>query len=303
MRTRARVALCGAVAVAALAWASSAVAAGLPQGYVPWPNTLPGRTVGPSGPPHSIPGCRSLKLGCVDRLLTRLRKEWRAEDRTCNHRTIFALGYLRITKEIRRRLAHHETFRYRPWFISVVQGFSDEFFATQRRYGAGKPVPQSWQIYYDAMKRGDFNAGQDLLLASNAHTNHDLPYAYAAAGLLTRKGVSRKHDHDGVNNVNATVYQGIADYYAEHYDPLFTSFNAISPVPQLTVAQMIVAWRENAWREAERLVAAKSRAELHQVEQQIEATSTAWAQMITSGAQPGYRQTRDDYCATHHATG
>ena len=103
--------------------------------------------------------------------------------------------------------------------------------------------------------------------------------------------------------MNATVYQGIADYYADHYDPLFTTFNATSPVPQLTIAQMIVAWRENAWREAERLVAAKTKAELRQVEQQIEATSTARAQLITSGAQPGYRQTRDAFCQAHHVTG
>ncbi len=282
---------------------ATAGGAGLPQGYVPWPNVLPGRTVGPSGPPHTVAGCKSLKLECVDRLLGRLREEWRAEDKSCDHRTIFSIGYLRITREIRRRLAHHETFEYRPWFISVVQGFSDEYFATQHRYDAGKPVPESWQIYYDAMTSGDYNAGQDLLLASNAHTNHDLPYAYAASGLLTRSGVSRKHDHDAVNEVNATVYQGIADYYAEHYDPRFTTFNATSPVPQLTVAQLIVAWRENAWREAERLVAAKSKAELQQVEQQIETTSTAWARMITSGAEPGYRQTRDDFCRVHNSVG
>jgi hypothetical protein len=293
----------GSAAVAALLFASHAGAAGLPQGYVPWPNVLPGRTVGPSGPPHSVPGCRSLQLSCVDRLLVRMRGKWREEDRACDHRAIFTIGYLRITREIRRRLAHHETFEYRPWFISVVQGFSDEYFATQRRYDAGKPIPQSWQIYYDAMGTGDYNAGQDLLLASNAHTNHDLPYAYAASGLLTRKGVSRKHDHDAVNDVNATVYQGIANYYAEHYDPLFSSFNATSPVPQLTIAQMIVAWRENAWREAERLVAAKTKSDLRQVEQQIEATSTATAQLITSGAEPGYRQTRDAFCEAHHVTG
>lgn len=303
MGLRAKVALCGAVAALALVLASAADGAGLPQGYVPWPHVLPGRTVGPSAPPHSVRGCRSLRLPCVDRLLVRLRREWRSEDRTCDHRVIFSLGYLRITREIRRRLARYETFKYRPWFISVVQGFSDEYFATQRRYDEGKPVPGAWKVYYDAMRSGDYNAGQDLLLASNAHTNHDLPYAYAASGLLTRRGVSRKHDHDAVNDVNATVYQPIANFYAAHYDPLFTSFNMTSPAPQLTVAQMIVAWRENAWREAERLVAARTRPQLEQVEQQIEATSTTWARMITSGAEPGYRQTRDAYCAAHHATG
>ncbi len=288
-------------AIALGAGAARSPAAGVPQGYVPWPNVLPGRTVGPAAPPHAVPGCRDLKVDCVDRVIAHLRGEWRREDGSCSHRAIFSLAYLHISREIRRRLAHHEGFRYPAWFVSVVQGFSNEYFATKRRYGSGKAVPGAWRIYFDAMRRGDWNAGQDLLLASNAHTNHDLPYAYAASGLLTRRGVSRKHDHDEVNDVNATVYDGIAGFYADHYDPIFTGFNATSPVPQLTIAQLIVAWRENAWREAERLVAARTPTELRQVEDQIEATSTAWARLITAGSIPGYRATRDAYCRSHHA--
>ncbi len=291
------------VALTSVVTASNAGAAGLPQGYVPWPNLLPGRTVGPSGPPHSIRGCKDLKLDCVDRLITRLRREWRADNASCDHRAIFSIGYLRITQEIRRRLAHRETFHYPAWFISVVQGFSDEYFATQRRFDAGKAVPGAWRIYYESTANGDYNAGQDLLLASNAHTNHDLPYAYAASGLLTPKGRSRKHDHDQVNDVNATVFSGLAHFYADHYDPMFSLINTTEPFDGLATLQMVQAWRENAWREAERLVSAKTPAELHQVESQIETTSTAWAKLITSGAMPGYRSTRDAYCQVHHATG
>src|SRR6476620_2165229 len=75
MGRRAKLGLGAAEVFAALAFAGSAGAAGLPQGYLPWPNGLPGRTVGPSGPPHSVPGCRSLRLSCVDRLLVRMRRE------------------------------------------------------------------------------------------------------------------------------------------------------------------------------------------------------------------------------------
>ena len=299
-----RIALAVTFAALALgAEAANAGAAGLPQGYVPWPDLLPGRTVGPSAPPHSVPGCRDLKRDCVDRLIVRLRREWRADDASCDHRAIFSIGYLRITQEIRRRLAAHETFRWPAWFISVVQGFSDEYFATQKRFDAGKPIPGAWRIYYESTASGDYNAGQDLLLASNAHTNHDLPYAYAASGLLTPKGVSRKHDHDQVNDVNATVFGDLAHFYADHYDPLFTTLNATEPFDALGTLQVVQAWRENAWRQAERLVSARTPAELRQVERQIETTSTTWAKLITSGAMPGYRATRDAYCEAHQATG
>jgi hypothetical protein len=268
------------------------------DGYIPWPSALPGRTVGPSGPPRGMPGCRGLELVCVNRLMRRLRTEWRAHDAACDHRVIFSLGYLRITGEIRKRLRAEETFRYRRWFIGVVQGFSNLYFKTARRYDAGKAVPESWRIYYDAMDSGDYNAGQDLLLASNAHTNHDLPYAYAAAGLLNRRGASRKRDHDAVNEVNAAVFDELAAYYEEHYDPFFARTNMASPLDQLTSLQIVQLWRENAWRQAERLVDAGSRAELQRVQRDIETTSATWARLITAGAEPGHREVRDAYCAS-----
>jgi hypothetical protein len=300
MGRRAKAAAAG-VLVSMLAIAAPAAPAGadLGNGYIGWPSLLPGLQVGPSGPPHSMPGCRRLRLECVTRVARRLHSEWQAENAACDHRAVFTVAYERISREIRRRLAHHETFTYPRWFISVVQAFSDEYFATQRRYDAGKPIPGAWRIYYQEAAKGDANAGQDLLLASNAHTNHDLPYAYAAAGLLTSTGASRKHDHDQVNDVNASVFKGIAEYYAAHYDPFFDAVDRTYPLDQLGALQVVQTWRENAWREAEQLVSAKSAADRRDVEAQIEDTSVAWANMIRSVEVPGYRQVRDEYCHAH----
>lgn len=269
------------------------------ENYIPWPALLPGRTVGPAAAPRSVPRCQGLRMECVDRLVRRLRTEWRAENATCDHRVIFSLGYLRITREIRRRLESGQTFEHRRWFIGVVQGFSNLYFNTQHRFYAGRDVPESWRIYYDAMDSGNYNAGQDLLLASNAHTNHDLPYAYAASGLLTRNGKSRKPDHDGVNSVNASLFEGLADDYEAHYDPFFASTNLLHPLDGLTTLQVVQLWRENAWRKAEALVEARNPAELQVVQQEIETESTFWAGLITFGAMPGHRAVRDAYCEAH----
>jgi hypothetical protein len=285
--------------LAAACIAAAPASAGDDGNYIPWPSVLPGIAVGPSGPPQAVPHCRSLRMRCVDRLVRRLRAEYRAHDAACDHRVIFSLGYLRITEEIRRRLEAGETFRHRRWFIGVVQGFSNLYFQTQRRYDRGKDVPESWRIYYDAMDSGDFNAGQDLLLASNAHTNHDLPYAYAASGLLTRRSVSRKPDHDGVNFVNASLFEGLADTYERRYDPFFATTNMLHPLDGMGSLQGIQLWRENAWRKAEALVAADTDSERQLVQQQIEAESAAWARLITSGAEPGHREVRDAWCEQH----
>lgn len=290
-----------AVAAAALGLTALAAPANadLSNGYIGWPGVLPGLHAGPAGPARAMPHCRTLGLGCVDRLVKRLHRQWRSEDAKCDHRAVFTIAYERISREIGRRLARHETFRYRPWFISVVQAFSNEFFDFQRRYRAGRPIPGAWRIYYEETASGDANAGQDLLLASNAHTNHDLPYAYAAAGLLTSAGASRKHDHDAVNDVNASVFKGIAEYYAAHYDPFFNDVNQTYPLDQLAALQAVQTWRESAWREAERLVEAKSAADRLEVEREIETTSVVWANMIVSFEVPGYREVRDDYCRAH----
>ena len=292
-----------ALVVAGLALAAALPAqASLRDGYIPWPTLLPGLQVGPKGPPRPMPGCRHLRVRCVSRLVKRLHREWTSENARCDHRAIFSIAYERITRSIRNRLAHHTTFRYRPWFISVVQAFSDEYFATQRRYDAGKAVPGAWRIYYQETASGNDNAGQDLLLASNAHTNHDLPYAYAAAGLLTPGGTSRKHDHDAVNAVNASVFKGLATYYAAHYDPFFDAINKTEPFDQLSTLQVVQTWRESAWREAEQLVMARNNPELlRAVEAEIESTSVAWANLIRSVQVPGYRATRDAYCQAHRA--
>jgi hypothetical protein len=307
----AAIAVTAALLAAILGAASPTLAAAVePSGgrppadnYIPWPSLLPGRQVGPAGPPRGLPGCRALELSCVDRLVRRMRAQKRADDRTCDHRVIFSLGYLRITNEIRRRLRAHESFVNPRWFIGVVQGFSNLYFQAQRRYDRGDAVPEAWRIYYEAMDSGDFNAGQDLLLASNAHVNHDLPYAYAAAGLLARDGTSRKHDHDEVNDVNATVYEGIAGAYAKRYDPFFSLTNLTHPFDQLSLSQVIQGWREDAWRQAERLLAAKSKAELQRVQQDIERKSAGYARLITGGSMPGHREVRDDYCRAQHTAG
>jgi hypothetical protein len=119
-------------------------------------------------------------------------------------------------------------------------------------------------------------------------------------GIETRSGRSRKPDHDAVNEVNARVFDGIEKFIAAHYDPSFSLIDVpFVPVEEVGILELVKDWREQAWRSAERLVSAHSRAERHAVAAQIRRTSTAWAQMISSGSLAGYRETRDEYCASH----
>jgi hypothetical protein len=290
-----------AVAAALAATAGSALAGQQPEN-LPWPQLLPSLPVSTAVQPHGVPHCRRASLRCMDGLLARLRRQWRRLDASCDHRALFSLAYIRITEGLRDdlALAHPKIFRYRRWFTYVIADFSNRYFREFANYAHGRPVPQSWKIAYDEAAHGDANAGQDVLLASNAHTQHDLPYIYAEMGMRTPAGASRKHDHDGVNEVNARVFRGLEDEYKQRYDPFFKWVEMSSPLDQIGTGEMVKGWREGAWRNAERLMNAKTPAERRQVEQSIETTSTVWADAIRSGDVPGYRAQRDAYCRAQH---
>jgi hypothetical protein len=304
--TAPRAAFAALVAGLALAAAPAPAVADHHDADLPWPQLLPPMPVTTKVQPHPVEHCRQVSVRCMDDLLRRLHAQWRRLDARCDHRALFSLAYIRITKGLRDDLArrHPRYFTYRRWFIDVIVDFSNRYFATYRDYAAGRPVPGSWRIAYDEDMHGDASGGQDVLLASNAHTQHDLPYIYAEMGMRTRGGASRKHDHDGVNAVNSRVFDGLEDYYAEHYDPQFKLIDLKpSPLDELGTMEMVKGWREGAWRNAERLLNAKTPDERRRVEQQIETTSTVWADFIRSGDTPGYRATRDAYCRAQKSHG
>ena len=292
--------LTAALAALALAMAPTAARADHHDTNLPWPELLPPLPTTTKVQPHGVRNCRRASIRCIDGLIVRLKAQFAPLDAACDHRALFSLSYLRITELLRDDLSRRRPrwFRYPDYMTYVITDFSNRYFQAFGDYEAGRPVPGAWRITFDEARSGDANAGQDVLLASNAHTQHDLPYVYAKMGLRTRRGASRKHDHDGVNEVNTRVFDGLEDEFARRYDPMFSWIDMKpSPLDELGSQEMVKSWREGAWRNAERLIRADSPAERRRVEQSIEATSTAWAEMIRSVKVPGYRQVRDAHCA------
>jgi hypothetical protein len=137
-----------------------------------------------------------------------------------------------------------------------------------------------------------------MLLGINAHVQADMPFVMAGMGLVDRGGRSRKPDHDAGNEVLADAYQLVVDQVAHRYDPLLTTTNATwNPVEDIAALEMVRGWRENVWRNAERLVAAKDAGERAQVADSIQDQAAMWASAMAGPQQPGYRATRDAYCA------
>jgi hypothetical protein len=75
-----------------------------------------------------------------------------------------------------------------------------------------------------------------------------------------------------------------------------TNTNLVT-VDNIAGLELARTWRELVWRNAERLLSAKTDAQRLTVANQIEANAALWAQGIAATQEPGMRKIRDDYCA------
>jgi hypothetical protein len=293
--------LAATLVLAALTAASAAGQSG--SDLVPWPQSLPASDVPNDRQAHPVEHCRDGSVRCVRGLARRLRVQFEHFDATCDHRAAVSYSYLQITRGLIADMGgprQGALVTHRRWMAYLITQFSNRYFRAFHRYAHGKPVTDAWRIAFEAMASGDTNAGQDVMLFSNAHVQRDLPFAYAKMGIETRSGRSRKPDHDAVNAVNARVFDGIEKYIAAHYDPSFSLIDVpFLPVEEAGVLEMVKSWREQAWRSAERLLSARSVEERHDVARTIRDNAARWAELIASEQTPGYRQTRDEYCAAH----
>lgn len=292
-----RAALAAVVVVAALAPAGTAAAYPSADPGIHWESYLPDMPPLDGPQPHAVPGCRRATIRCID---TEVRKLRRAQKRFgCDHRGVFATTYLELTKVLRRRARQRPSFFRFPKYLYVEDAlFADVYFRTLRRADRGEAVPPAWQIAFDTARDGQVNAAQDMLLGINAHVQNDMPFVLAALGLTTRDGRSRKPDHDAVNEVLDEAYAPVVHAVADRFDPFVATTNADwDPLDDIAGLEMVRVWRELVWRNAERLIEARDAGERAQVADQIRQQAALWAQGIAAPQQPGYRATRDAYCA------
>ena len=247
--------------------------------------------------PGSVPYCRKSSIKCIDTEVKRLAGAQHKFG--CDHRGVFATTYLELTRQLR------DTLRVRPRFFNDSKYlytedalFADIYFNTLHDYDLGKPVPPAWQIALDAARNLDVNAAQDMLLGINAHVQNDMPFLLAALGQRTKDGTTRKPDHDKMNEILDAAYERVVRQIEDRFDPILSLTNARwTFADDYAGIEMVKQWREQVWRNAERLLAAKTPDERAQVAQQIQDYAAGWARMIANPIQePGYRAQRDAYC-------
>ncbi len=265
---------------------------------VHWERYLPDMPPIGGPQPHGVPGCRKASVACIDREVRNLARIQRRYG--CDHRAVFATTYLELTRTLRSTLRARPGMFANPHYLFYEDAlFAEVYLNTLRSWSGGRPVAPAWRIALQAARSGDANGAQDMLLGINAHVQNDMPFVIAALGVTTKSGRSRKPDHDVVNDVLDAAYQPVVDAIAGRFDPLLTTTNASwNPGDDIAGLELVRGWREGVWRNAERLVAARTESERAQIARQIQDHAGTWAQLMATPQQPGYRTQRDDYCGS-----
>ncbi len=305
---RARVAAIAAVLVALpLAGPAAPAAAQEDPPFVGWAAVLP--PIASQYEPTSEDDCVAGRTSCVRRTIREMEHRLQPLAATCSHSAVFALAYLRTTEEYLRSSLTDGFFRD-PTFVNhqdVV--FAEMYFDAYDRWSAGRveQVPPAWRVAFRTAERREVSGTGDLLLGMNAHVNRDLPFALAAIGMVAPDGSSRKADHDQVDRMLNRVVVPLMAEEAARFDPAMEVPRTPAGVGYTALMQMLLAWRESAWRQAELLAAAPDDATRAQVAASIERNAALNAEAIVAATRylPPLSSPRDRHrhCALHGAAG
>jgi hypothetical protein len=267
-----------------------------------WSTLLPGLAAPYDANDPNI--CNSGKPQCVDAVAKEMSKRLAPLASSCSHNALFALLYFDVTNHIGTSVRTDGYFQV-PSVISHEDAlFASYYFNAYDAWSKGDRVntPMPWQIALDAAQGHQVSGLGNLLLGMNAHINRDLPFVLYRMGLFNSDGSTRKPDHDKVNSVLYDAYDQAIGEGARRFDSSLSQDSG--PTAADSGIQSVIAWREEAWRNAERLASASSDAERAQITEQINDAATLEAQVIkTAYTYDGITSTsasRDAYCAAHH---
>jgi len=271
--------------------------------YVPWSSYLAGWT--DEYVPSSDNDCVAGRSNCLNGTLKEQSRIADDTASTCSHNAVFARAYVRMTQlygHTRDIPGYYQDVSYFNHVDAVFARYYTDAYYDWKSGDRGN-VPQAWLTAFDAAKNKKVSGSGDLLLGMNAHINRDLPYVMAAVGLVAPDGSTRKVDYDAVE---AWLYDATAPLIAEfaaRFDPAMDDSADPFGLSNWTLFQLVSAWRENAWRNAEALVSAPNAAARALVAQNIENQANAAAQVILTGQSylPLIQSsaTRDAFCAAH----
>jgi hypothetical protein len=227
--------------------------------------------------------CGSGSRACIESVAAEMTRRFDALDARCSHEAPFALLYLQVTRAVGNQGA--QRFDNQAYLNHLDAVFANLYFTAYDNWQSGRRerVPEAWRIAFEAADRGTVSVLGDMLLGMNAHISRDLPFALARTGLREPNGQSAEGDFNRVNGLLGNVTPATLTKEARRYDPTL-NMSVLEPARLYSVSlqQVLAAWRSDSWRNAERLLAARTPAERAAVAQSIERGATGRARLIAA---------------------
>lgn len=271
--------------------------------YLEWPALLPGLTDGYD--PGSSNVCVSGKVQCIDAAVREMERRYAPLAASCSHQALFALTYLRVTQTYAWSARQPGYYADPGWTTHSVAVFAKYYLRAFDAWTADNDsaaVPPAWKTAFDAARDGTVSGAGNFFLGLNAHINRDLAYAMAAAGLTTATGASAKPNFDRVDRLLNSVTTPLVAELSARLDPTMDDTDLPVSLDAVAVGNVMFAWREQAWRNAELLSSPLTRG-LTTAAIETNSIAQAAGYKTTLGYAPPVRTRveRDTWCAAHHA--
>ena len=142
------------------------------------------------------------------------------------------------------------------WLNKLLTNFAEMYREAAAAYVAGNmdAVPAAWKEAFDAASSKRNPVMLDLVLAMNAHINHDLSIS------VYRSGYARKHAHDffyveqGLSAGTDNIIKGLKDHY--NVIAVSTADGVLGQLDEIVSAVAMRVARINAWEDAANLARA-----------------------------------------------
>lgn len=257
--------------------------------------------------PASADECIAGKDNCIKKTIVEMSTRLDALAEACDHNAVFSLTYARTTQGFAWFRDNAANFDDPAAMNFLARVFAGAYIWAYDEYAANpadNQAPLPWQIAFDIAAGSEATGTGDVLLGMSAHINRDLPFVLAATGLVMPDGTSRKPDFDKINELLLRITQPVTAELAARFDPEMAGSE--DSLAEEATFNLITGWRERAWRNAERLVRARTEAERTLIAEQIEQDAAAEAALLVAPylyAAPSTTTTahgRRDHCAGHH---
>ena len=300
---RVRAAAAAVLLAAVAAVSTTQHRAGADPLFLDWTALLPGLT--DAYDPGSSNVCVSGKVQCIDAVVREMQRRADPLVQSCSDQALFALTYLRVTQAYAWSARQPGYYADPGWTNHAVAVFAKYYLGAFDTWSANpnsSAVPRAWKIAFNAARDGRVSAAGNFFLGLNAHINHDLALAMAAAGLSGPDGRSEKANYDKINFLLNSVTLPLVAELTQRLDQSMDDTSLPLSLDATAVGEVMWTWREQAWRNAE-LLADSTTLTKPLVTATIDANSIT--QATTYATTFAYtpvntRAARDAWCPVHH---